>query len=232
MTAARRARILALLAQQDSTQPMWSRVCTAVVGALPITGAGLSLIGGVRGHRILVHGTDAGAQRLEDLQMTLGVGPCVESVRRGGPVLVPDLANQPDGRWPGFVQPALDAGTRAMFAFPLQIGAVCLGALDLHRTTVGALTDEHLADALVFTDIATLTLLDAAIDDADHEPTDWLADADTAVYQASGMVMVQLGLPIDQALLRLRAYAFLHDQTISAVAHQIVARRLRLDADS
>lgn len=233
MTTDRRARVLASLALQDPLLPMQERICAAAVRTLPVSGAGLSLIGGVRGHRILVHGTDAVAQRMEDLQLTLGVGPCVESVRRGGPVLVPDVERQPDARWPGFIGPALEAGVRAMFAFPLQIGAVCLGALDLHRDRVGGLSDDYLADALVFTDLATASLLEAPLHggNSDYEPSDWLARADAVVYQASGIVMVQLGVSIDQALLRLRAYAFLHDRTISAVAQQIVARRLRLDPD-
>ncbi|MFB9319453.1 GAF and ANTAR domain-containing protein [Cryptosporangium minutisporangium] len=233
MTADRRAKVLAALAEQDPGLPMQERICATAVLALPVTGAGLSLIGGARGHRILVHGTDPVAQRLEDLQLTLGVGPCVESVRRGGPVLVPDLERQPDARWPGFIRPALEAGVRAMFAFPLQVGAVCLGALDLHRDRVGGLVDDHLADALVFTDLVTATLLDAPLDgvNAGHGPSDWLSRADSVVYQASGMVKVQLGVSIDDALLRMRAHAFLRDQTISAVAQEVVNRRLRFDPD-
>lgn len=213
---------------------MPDRVCLAVVESLPVTGAGLSLIGGAHGHRILVHGTDAPSRRLEDLQVTLGVGPCIESMSRGGPVLVPDLAKQSDGRWPGFVRPALAAGIQAIFAFPLQIGAVRLGALDLYRNSIGGLSDAELADILIFTDVATLALLDAPIGASEEDGgglTDWLAEVDTAVYQASGMVMVQLGVTIDQAMLRLRAYAFVHDRTLTAIAHEIVARRLRLDAE-
>ena len=212
---------------------MRERICASAATLLPVNGAGLSLIGGVRGHRILVHGTDPTAQRLEDLQLTLGVGPCVESVQQGGPVLVPDLATQSDARWPGFVGPALDAGVRAMFAFPLQIGAVRIGARDLYRDETGGLDDDQLADALVFTDLAATALLDSPLDGEAtwHEPSDWLSQADAVVYQASGMVKVQLDVPIDQALLRMRAYAFLHDRTITWVARQIVERRLRLEPD-
>ena len=162
----------------------------------------------------------------------------MESVQRGGPVLVPHLGQQSALRWPGFIEPALVAGIHAVFAFPLQVGAIQLGVLDLYRATSGGLTDVELADALVFADIATLILLDAPIADSEGEVPagsegwiDLLAGGDTAVHQASGMLMVQLGVTIDQAMLRLRAYAFVHDQTITAVAHDIVERRLRLDAE-
>lgn len=48
------------------------------------------------------------------------------------------------------------------------------------------------------------------------------------IYQASGMVAVQLQIPPAEALLRIRAHAFAHDTPVSAVANEIVARRLRL----
>lgn len=232
MTAARQARILALLASVDVGQPLPHRVCTAAVAALPVSGAGLRLMG-TSGHQILVHGTDSTARQLEDLQLTLGVGPCVESVRRGGPVLVPDLARQSAGRWPGFVEPALGAGVRAIFAFPLQIGAIGLGVLDLYRNSIGGLNDDAMTDALIFLDVVTLALLDTPVagTDGDGILTTWMGDADTAVHQATGMIMVQLGVPIDQAMLRLRAYAFAHDRTITATARDLVARRLRLEPE-
>jgi hypothetical protein len=51
------------------------------------------------------------------------------------------------------------------------------------------------------------------------------------IYQASGMVAVQLSIPAAEALLRIRAYAFANDQTVTQTATQIVARRLRLPND-
>ncbi len=62
-------------------------------------------------------------------------------------------------------------------------------------------------------------------------------DADDAalhrpeVHQASGMVMVQLGVPIEEALARLRAHSFTVGQPLWEVARAVVAGRLRLDDD-
>jgi hypothetical protein len=241
MTADRRTRVMAMLAEQDHAMPMADRVCLTSVAILAVSGAGLSLMGGAQGHRVLVHGTNDRARRLEDLQQTLGVGPCEESVRTGGPVLVPDLEQQPPGRWPEFVRPAVESGIRAVFAFPLQIGAISLGALDLYRDEIGGLSDEDLADALILSDVATSALLVAPFPGADRMDEnldgdvlteDWIAGAGTWVYQASGMVMVQLGIPIDQAMLRLRAYAFVHGRTVTDVARDIVGRELRLTEES
>jgi len=49
------------------------------------------------------------------------------------------------------------------------------------------------------------------------------------VHQASGMLSVQLDLPIRDALSRLRAYAYAESTPINDVARDVVERRLRMD---
>jgi AmiR/NasT family two-component response regulator len=51
------------------------------------------------------------------------------------------------------------------------------------------------------------------------------------VYQAQGMVMIQLGVPLGEAMARLRAHAYAQDRTLGSVARDIVARTLTLEAD-
>jgi AmiR/NasT family two-component response regulator len=51
------------------------------------------------------------------------------------------------------------------------------------------------------------------------------------IYQASGMVSFQMGISADEALVRLRAYAFAENRPLSDVAADIVHRRLRLADD-
>jgi hypothetical protein len=55
------------------------------------------------------------------------------------------------------------------------------------------------------------------------------ADFHLVVHQASGMVAVQLGVTVGEALIRLRAYAFAHEMTLTELAAEVVSRRLRLD---
>ena len=64
-------------------------------------------------------------------------------------------------RWPVFALAARQAGAAAIFAFPLQIGAIRAGVLGLYRERPGPLTAFQLGDALIFADTATLLLLDA-----------------------------------------------------------------------
>ena len=64
------------------------------------------------------------------------------------------------GDWTGYAPSAQAAGVRAVFAFPIQIGAARLGALDVYRPDPGPLTAGELADGLIFADFALNALLD------------------------------------------------------------------------
>ena len=86
--------------------------------------------------------TDDDSGRIEDLEFTLGEGPCIDVVRTSSPVLTADLNDWHDiivECWPAFLEGAGAAGVRAVFAFPLRIGAITLGALDLYRDRPGDL---------------------------------------------------------------------------------------------
>jgi len=124
---------------------------------------------------------------------------------------------------------------RAIFGFPLQVGAVRLGALNLYCARPGPLTDDQHADALVMAEIAAQALL---VMQADAPPgrlaaaLEAGADFQYVVHQASGMVSVQLKISVGQALVRLRAYAFGNDRPLSEVAQDVLALRLRFDERS
>jgi hypothetical protein len=45
------------------------------------------------------------------------------------------------------------------------------------------------------------------------------------------MVVAQLAVPPSVAYLRLRAYAFAHDRALTAVARDVIERRLRFDPE-
>ena len=171
--------------------------------------------------------------RLEEIQFTTGEGPGWEDFRFGSPVLVPDL-EAATARWPGFAPAAVAAGARAVFALPLQAGAIRVGMLSLYRERPGSLTPAELADALVLADIALGMMLDAAAGISllpEYRPLDGLSDSRAGVYQAAGMISVQLGVSLEVAFVRLRAHAFATGGALSDVADAVVTRDLRLDPD-
>jgi hypothetical protein len=169
---------------------------------------------------------------IEQLQYDLGEGPCVDAVRQDRPISEPDLDAPVVPRWVAFTGPAVKAGVRAVFGFPLQVGAIRLGALNLYRDVRGPLSDEQHADALVMADLAAQALLVLQAD----APSGQLAAALEAganfqfvVHQASGIVAAQLDVSVGQALIRLRAYAFGNDRPLVDVAREVAGGELRFD---
>ena len=218
--------------------PRFRALCEAAVHTLPITGASLTLTSAI-GHRSLLATTDDVSARLDELHFTLGEGPAVDAVNRGHPVLVSDLADSGTARrWPAFSGVTIEAGVGAVFALPLQIGAICLGVLVAYRAEPGRLSAEDLAQALRLADGAADALLDLAVpasglaqpngDGARHNNHRTYSFG-AEVHQASGMVMVQLGVSIEVALARLRAYAFAQGRPVSEIAREVVARTLLLE---
>ncbi|MEU9272444.1 ANTAR domain-containing protein [Streptomyces sp. NPDC048251] len=239
----RSARIRVLVAEQAArrgTRIGVVDVCTAAVAALPVGGAGLSAMSRTAASHPLCSTDDISA-RLEELQLTLGEGPCVEAFARGSAVLTPDLLTvELQDHWAVFADAALEAGARAVFSLPLQMGAISPGVLDLYAEVPTVLDTEELADALAFADLATLLLLDARID-ATGAPTDGpvpdrgfedLGAYRAEIDQASGMLTVQLGVGIDEAFVLLRAHAYARGRRLADVAADVVARRLRFPPDA
>jgi hypothetical protein len=210
-------------------------ICTRLVTELTVSGAAATVLSHVTGKRSsprrgLMYATNTTSTALEDLQLTVGEGPCLDAFTSGGPVLVADLAEQ-TARWPGFAPVAVDLGAAAMFSFPLQMSAARLGAIDCYRDTPGPLTLEQISGALVLTDLAALAVI-VELDGHRVEDLSWLIDSHTKVNMATGMLQVQLGVSGTEALLRLRGYAYTHTLSLTEVARRVVARDLTLDADS
>jgi hypothetical protein len=143
------------------------------------------------------------------LQFDLGEGPSYAAHRTG-------LAGAGPGsrarrHLAGVLRAAAGVGLRAVFAFPLRSGSVGLGALTLYQHVAGDLTADQYADALVFSRFALnlLTSLQAGRppDELDQVFTESLSNS-VEVHQASGVVSVQLGIPVGAALAVLRAHAF------------------------
>ncbi|HEV3173832.1 MAG TPA: ANTAR domain-containing protein [Actinocrinis sp.] len=240
MISDRMAAVLALLdGDPDRDANLPQAVAVQAAAALGTDGicAGLGIApSGV----VLVWGREAVGVELEEVQFTLGQGPGLDAAAAGVPVLVPDLL-EAGARWPAFTPAAAELKVRAIFAFPLRIGAISVGALMAHRSTVGPLADGQFADALALADAITLLLLNHASPEPAAAALEWnqprlgWAQPPTyraEVHQATGMISAQLGVSLAEALVRLRAYAYAEDRLIAEVAADVVARRLRFEDPS
>jgi len=233
----REARIWASIAARAAgngarTDP--SDVCRACATELGLAGVAIVLLSPP--DRRHVSGL-AGplAEPLEDLQAVVGEGPVADAWERRRPVLArPLTAAEYERRWPAFAPGAVRLGARAAFAFPLQVGAIRLGVFSAYGTSGDPLTDEQLSDALVYADVATILMLEVGAGDGFASSVDLesLGSLSTAViYQATGMVSVQAGTSVEEAFLRMRAYAYAHDRRLADVARDVVGRRLRLTGE-
>lgn len=226
MEPSRTARLLEVLARQTGEE-LPTRICGAATEVLHATGTGLSL---ASGDSLTLAGVTEGARAGERLQADLGEGPCYEAHRTGTSVAAPELATEI--RWPVFGPDTVDHDIGAVFAFPLQRGAIRLGAMTVYRRRPGELTDDEHADAMALARLSTDLLLALQAELPADELPPMVADPTAnawVVHQACGMLAVQLGVPAEDALARLRAHAYATGRAVDAVATDVINRDLRLD---
>jgi ANTAR domain-containing protein/GAF domain-containing protein len=220
-----RAAVAAALSDPEGDSEPLRRVCMACTDLLPVDGASVSVMTGTQ-YRETLYASDDMMSVVESLQFTLGEGPCFDAFLHRRPVLVPDLATYSTTAWPVFASEIAAYPIGAIFAFPLQAGAIAIGAMDLYRRKAGWLTTAELATALQVVDLAALAVLGLRY--GLHEG-EWLADLPhnrEVVHQAVGMLIAEYRIPPDQALARLRGYAFAAGRTVEDVATDLTTRRM------
>jgi GAF domain-containing protein len=172
------------------------------------------------------------SRSLIDLEMTVGEGPCSESLNGDVMVHESDLTSPSSERWILFTPQALALGARAVFAIPVRIGVIRLGVLCLYNETAGELSDEQTTDALLVASVVGRGIValqaGARPESLSHELQSE-ANFDFSVHQAAGMVAVQASLSISSALIALRMHAFSCAESLSSVSARVISRALRFD---
>ncbi len=203
------------------------RLCHAATHELGLDQVSVTLMT-TAGSSVLVASAGPPGPGIEELQFDLGEGPGPDAYAAGRPVLVDDLRNS-HGRWPGFTAAALGRGAAAVFAFPLQLGAVRFGVLNCFRSQAGPLGKRELSAGLIFAEVATELLLDSSpTGDYPDSQLHAAIHVHDEVYQAQGMVMVDLAVPLDVALARMRAVAFAEGISLQELSTEIVGGRRTL----
>lgn len=221
---------MAAIDAAGGSQRSSARLCEVARDLIGVTGAGVMLMSGDIPQGSLCT-TNSVSSLIEELQYTLGEGPCVDAHRLDQVVVEPDLAQPTTPRWLAFTPRVLEAGVRAVFGFPLREGAARLGALNLYQDRAAPLDHDQHADALVLADVIARWVLDAqaaAPAGTVAEELETGSEFHFVVHNAAGMVSVQLGVSVTEAEIRLRAHAFSENRLVKDVAEDVVARRLRL----
>ena len=202
--------------------------CAPFLVALPVTGAAISTLGDLVSPET-VCASDRQAALLDELQFDLGEGPCWDASTTRRPVIEPDIQSAPSGNWPAFVEALQDTTVRAMFAFPLMLGPINLGVIDLYSESPGTL---HTADERTAAGLAEATtrqllqqiLSRLASDPAVEEPPSEFSRR--RIHQATGTVIAQLGVSPQDAALVIRAHAFSTNRPLRDVAEDILTWKL------
>lgn len=232
MTADDRAARVAVAFEQHRTATPPRSVCVATAAVMQVSSAGVTLMSGR--HSGPVCFSDHRAGTLDELQFSLGEGPCPDAFASHEPVFEPDLYSADRSRWPNFAPLALELGTRGVFAFPIQAGRRCIGVLTVYQNVAGDLSRDQIADSLCVVEALTESMLTPRT--TEQTPIDEGFPASIAhraeFHQATGMVAVQLGISVPDASVRIRAHAYATSRSLAALAQDIVDRRLRLGNDT
>ncbi|MFJ3383482.1 MULTISPECIES: GAF and ANTAR domain-containing protein [unclassified Curtobacterium] len=213
--------------------PDGADLCRPFLAVFDVSGVGVSTLGAPLGSGT-VCASDAVAERVDEIQLDLGEGPCWEALSIGRPVLEHDLATTQSTRWPAALEALLRAGVGAVFSFPMRVGTIPVGAVDLSVDRGHVLTADQVRGAVELTEVAARRVLRNAILEAAADGRADMAGGRYSrreVHQATGMVAAQLDLGVADALLVLQAHAFATERTVRDVAADIVDRRIDLGAD-
>jgi hypothetical protein len=209
-------------------------LCAPYLAQLPITGVAVSLFGGTAA-ATLVAASDEMAARLDELQFNLGEGPRWRAMQTRLPVLLGDAQTTVDGEWPMFHRAIEGTPAAALFVFPLTVGALDLGVVELYHTVRGNLSRsaESAAAALAGQTSWYLLRKVLSVNSAEGDPAlEPGLMSRREIHQATGMVLAQSGATAAESLLLLRAYAFANDLTLKATADAVLEGRLSFDPAS
>lgn len=207
------------------------RYCEAFLSVLPVSGAAVSTIGEVLGSETLA-ASDAQSARIDELQFDLGEGPCWDAMRSAQPVLAPVLRTTGPKRWPAFTQSVIQEGVSSVFAFPLAVGPVRFGAVDMYSSAPLRLSETQTQQAGAMAEIVSRHVLRRALTAIGEDPEVAVsAYSRRLIHQASGVVLAQIDVSADDARLVIQGQAFAAGTSMMDVAQEILDGRLRFTRD-
>lgn len=222
-------RFARTLVHQYDLDEVLSDLANELKEVLDVAGAGVMLADDKRDLRF-VSSSDDTLKHLEDLQIELDEGPCLQAYRRVERVMATDLRD--DERFPTFGPRAVEAGMLAVFSYPLQYEEQVFGALNLYRKEPGSL-DEHQEElGAAFSDVSTLYLMHGSDDERREQLNIQLQgalDSRVIIEQAKGFIAAMCDTSAAEGFELLRGYARGNGLRLREVARQVVSRELPVD---
>jgi hypothetical protein len=208
-------------------------LCAVAAEFMALDGAGIALVSDGDGMTSLCTSNDA-AGALMDLEMTLGEGPAVDA-SRGDATEDTNLLGLNDSNWNTYRAEAVALGARAVFGYPVRLGAIRFGALSLYRNSPGPLNAGQAADAYLMASVIGRAILAIQAGGTTNGLVGELNGAsmlDFRVHQAAGMIAIQAPMSVKDALVFLRAHAFGIGCQLNELAERVVSRSTRFEPES
>ncbi|TFC83366.1 ANTAR domain-containing protein [Cryobacterium cheniae] len=206
-----------------------SRLYEPFLGVLPVDGLSISTFGDFLPAES-VSASDALSFRLDELQIDLGEGPCWDALETGSPVLEPNIRERPRRVWPAFSKAIIADDLGAVFAFPLVLGPLRIGAIDLYTSRPSHLSELNIQHTSALATVVSRLVLARAIrlsqSDSDGDTDARKQFSRREVHQATGMVLAQLGISALDARLIIQGHAFAAGRSVQEIAGEIIDRRL------
>lgn len=171
------------------------------------------------------------ATDVEEEQLGVDGGPCVDAIRSGAPLEVLDIEVE-GWRWPAFAIVARARGFRAVHAIPLQLRGQTLGGLNLFSEQPGAFDDRDFAVASAMVQIAAISIVQHQSLNGQSEINAQLQQAletRTVIEQAKGIISQQRGVPVEEAFGLLRRHSRNNQRGLKEIAALIVEQQLVLE---
>ncbi len=203
--------------------------CDPFLEVFPVSGASVATVGDLLGSETL-SASDPLAARLDELQFDLGEGPCWDALKSGRPILEPDLTQRGRATWPAF-SAAIAHDISSIFAFPLSVGPLRMGAVDLYSSAPVSLNRTQTRQADAMAGVVSRHVLRRALTAVGRDEDDTGVDVGNAysrrlLHQATGMVLAQLGISADDARLVIHGHAFAASRPVMDVAQDVLDGRL------
>jgi GAF domain-containing protein len=194
------------------------------VDVLDVAAAGLMLADGGSGLQVMVASSER-AKFLELFQIQHDEGPCLDCYRTGE-VVVEEVLDGRNERWPRFAAAAEGAGFTSVFAVPMQVDGRVVGGLNLFGTSEQpgpTMTTARVAQAM-----AKVAAVAIEKDQVSRDRATLIVQLETAlesrvaIEQAKGILSSRLDIDLDDAFVLLRQRARSARRLLKEVAAEVV----------
>jgi hypothetical protein len=233
VTVRRLLDIFTLVERFERENPEGFALCAVAAEFMALDGAGIALVNDGEDLTSLCTSNRA-AGALMNLEITLGEGPAFDA-SRGNAIEDINLLGATESNWNAYRPEAVALGARAVFGYPVRLGAIRFGALSLFRNSPGPLDSGQASDAYLLASVIGRAILAKQAGGSTENLVGELNGAsmlDFRVHQAAGMLAVQGSTSVKDALVLLRAHAFASGVQLSELADRVVSRRTRFDPGS